>query len=165
MGYDDDLTGSVIDLTNPAVPIVDAWTISFSVKAPAGGGGVTFTLWKPEDGFEFCRIEFRKFAGGDSQEFFYFDATTFNSGTYSDYAFETLYNCEFNSSEGRLRFFVNGVMLLDGSTGASRSIGHITCAAGTGNEATTLQLDEIRVTNQAEHTGDYGVSLPFCVCG
>jgi len=149
-----------ITLIDPALPIVDAWTINFSVKATDGANLVLGTWSTPTPGDPFgslIRVELQSDGVGGAR-FFFFDSTTFNSGTEGGFSYSTTFNCEFSVGDGHFFFFVNGAIVFSQSSSAS------TFVRAAFQDLGTMQLDEIRVTNRVEHTEPYVIDLPFCTC-
>jgi hypothetical protein len=156
----------VITFIDPALPIVDGFTINYSIKVLSGitGGQFVVGTWStPEPGDTAgsqIRVELQT-DGSGGLSFFFFDATSFNSGSQGGFSLNTTYDCEFSVGGGQFRFFVNGVTVFSAGSSASSFVRLAMEHQLDGD----VQIDELRVTDQVEHTADYAVSLPFCVCG
>jgi hypothetical protein len=160
--------GTTIELTSPSVFISDAWTLNFSFKADSGffgdPGYLSVTLWT--DAGERFRIEISD-DGGGGLNFFYFDASTFNSGSVYGYSIDVVHHIEISAGDGQAHIFIDGVQVFNpDSTAGASVINRVTFFNQVSEtESQHMRLDEIRVTNQVEHTADYDVVLPFCICG
>jgi hypothetical protein len=158
-----------VSFSSPAVTVDGSWSLCFSFKilGPTSlddGSYARFRLYNASSS-EVMRLTMESdFSGGF--HFSYFHPPSFNSGTYSGFLYDTLYDCELNSGEGRYRFYANGTQVFSNGFGGTSGLGSLSLEGGGpgGNPTLSFQFDEIRVTNVVEHTEDYTPALPFCTC-
>lgn len=171
-------TDDFILLDDPAQPVQEAFTLNFSIYAPDGSiahldqrdifivkdssGSNVLRIWledRDEGGFSLYAFYYPNFSGPNNLGPFSYDIK---------HDFEVALGLVEGSN--RLQIWEAGVRIYADGAGSlpSQPITQLQILVSTGSgsagNSTAFIFDEIRFSNIVEHTEDYVVSLPFCVC-